>query len=192
MPPKSKIITLPDNVKAFIDESLKENRLTQSEITQKACEMLEQQGYDEESIFSVMSLNRYAKVYYRMIKTQKEAEQIYKMLSEQNPETNFDVNDATVAQTKILVARELQKLNLGEIEFDVDLVNKLTLISKRLSETEQKVRTIKAQSIKEYRIELEHRVDELAKNNKKGITAETVKIIKSSILGIPEEQDSGQ
>lgn len=186
MPPKSKIQALPDDVKNFIDTSLKDNRLTQMEITQRACEMLEKQGYDEEAIFSVMSLNRYAKVYYRMIKTQREAEQMFKMLSDSNPEESFDVNDAIVVQTKALVAREMQKVVLGESEFDADLVSKLTLISKRLSETEQKVRTIKAQAIKEYREELTRKLDqlELSEFRQKGLDENATLMIKKMILGI--------
>ncbi len=35
---------------------------------------------------------------------------MYKMLSEENPENSFDLNDAIVAQTKTLVAREMQKI----------------------------------------------------------------------------------
>ena len=190
MPPKSKIQALPDDVKSFIDSALKENRLTQQAITQQACEMLEQQGYDEESIFSVMSLNRYSKVYWRLIKTQREAEQMYKMLSENDPESNFDVNDAIVAQTKTLVAREMQKIALGETEFNADLVSKLTLISKRLSETEQKVKAIKTQAIKEYREELLRKLDELkAKNGKDtlgstGTSEHMEEVIRKALTGL--------
>lgn len=187
MAPKSKIEKLPDDVKAFIDKSLKENRLTQMEITQRACEMLEKRGYDEETIFSVMSLNRYSKVYFHMIKTRREAEQMYKMLSEENPENGFDINDAIVAQTKNLVAREMQKIASGEVEFDAEHVSKLTLISKRLSETEQKVKSIRTQAVKEYREELARKLDNIESQNPKrmGLSKEAVNMLKRDLLGVP-------
>lgn len=184
MAPRSKIQKLPDDVKNFIDKALKENKKTQMEVTQEACEMLKAQGFDEEAIFSVMSLNRYSKIYYRMIQTRQDAEQMYKMLSESNPEGDFDVNDAIVAQAKNLVAREMQKYVLGEYEFDAELLSKLTLISKRLSETQQKIQAISRQAKEEYRKEIERKLDEVTKGKKAGITQETAEAIKREILGI--------
>ncbi len=172
MPPRSKVLQLPDEVKAWLDDSLVENNFSGYEALSAE---LEERGYD----ISKSAIHRYGQDFDSRLAALKMASEQARAVVQAAPDEEGAVNEALMR----LVQEHLFKLLMsGEGKFDLPKVARSVALLGKASVTQKK---FTAEQHKEAQEELreEQRKKLEAMGNKGGITPAAKKLMRKE-LGI--------
>lgn len=171
MPCKSTVVTLPPEVKAWLDKSLIEANFSGYEALAAA---LAEKGFT----ISKSSLHRYGKGYEAVITSMKQSTELAKGIADACADDAGAMNDAMI---RIVQEKIFQVLMV--IETDPQKV-KLPAISKMISDLSRASVTVKKYAA-EVRTKATAAAQEVAKVAAKGgLSADTIKQIEEQILGI--------
>lgn len=173
---RSKVLTLPAEVKTWLDATLVENNFSGYEII--AAE-LKARGFE----ISKSSLHRYGEPFENRLQALRVATEQAKAVTEASPDDDNAMNDALIRLVQEKVFSVLVETNVGGEEGLT--VKQLGQVSKAIADVGRaSVQQKKFQQMVRQRADAAaESVSELAKQG--GASAETIERIKREILGIP-------
>lgn len=169
MPPRSKIMKLPPEVKKWLDQSLLEGDFSGYEFLEQE---LAVRGYQ----IGKSSINRYGQEFENRLHALKLATEQAKAISESAPDDAGAMNDALIRLVQQKAFDTLLKMEEGASIKDVGLM------VARLSNATVKQKQFAAE-VREKAATAADAVEKIAK--KGGLSPAAVKEIRSKILGIP-------
>lgn len=169
MPPRSKIKQLPADIKRWLDQSLVEGNFSGYELLEKE---LAERGF----AIGKSSINRYGQEFEGRLHALKLATEQARAISESSPDDAGMMNDALIRLVQQKAFDTLLKMEEGASIKDVGLM------VARLSNATVKQKQFAAE-VREKAAAAAEAVEKIAK--KGGLSAATVKEIRSQILGIP-------
>ncbi|HAE37848.1 MAG TPA: terminase [Candidatus Riflebacteria bacterium] len=171
MPARSSIVTLPPEVKEWLDKSLVDGNFSGYEALAEA---IQAKGYS----ISKSSLHRYGKNFEDTLAAVKMATEQAKVLVDACPDEQGNLNDALIRLVQQKAFQVLNKLDAEKCDLDLDDLGHMISSLSKASTTVKKY----AADVKKRTIEAAKDVEAVAK--KGGLTDEAVQAIRSKILGI--------
>ncbi|PKL44331.1 MAG: terminase [Candidatus Riflebacteria bacterium HGW-Riflebacteria-1] len=171
MPARSSIVTLPTEVKEWLDKSLVDGNFSGYEALAEA---IQAKGYS----ISKSSLHRYGKNFEDTLAAVKMATEQAKVLVDACPDEQGNLNDALIRLVQQKAFQVLNKLDADKCDLDLDDLGHMIGSLSKASTTVKKY----AADVKKRTVEAAKDVETVAK--KGGLTDEAVQAIRSKILGI--------
>lgn len=184
----SKIDRLPDDIKSQLNMLLRDGRMTQEEIRNQINDLIAEQGVlaeergDEEYI-KRNALSRYSKSFHKGMENYKRAQEMTKQWVQQFGE----MPQTDIARTLIEVGKsqifdfQMAALEEGQT-IDPKTLGQMALAIKRLQEAQTGSIKLESEIRQQAFEEAAEKTEAVAK--KAGLTSDTVKMLKSEILGI--------
>ncbi|MFV0448025.1 MAG: DUF3486 family protein [Vibrio sp.] len=184
----SKIDKLPEDIKSQLNMLLREGQMTQEEIRSQINELIEKEGLlaeergDDEYI-KRNALSRYSQQFHKGMENYKRAQAMTKQWVQQfgeMPQTDISRSLIEIGKSQIfdfqMAALEADKT------IDPKTMGQMALAIKRLQEAQTGSVKLEAEIRKQALEDAAEKTEAVAK--KAGLTADTVKMLKSEILGI--------
>ena len=188
---QTSIHRLPESVREALNGWLRDPAITQKEATRRTNLLLAELDLDHPPVSS-SAVNRYdlgMRVTGQRLQESREVAEVW--VAKLGSRPGGQLGHLVVEMLRTLAFEATQKLSAGEFDAEslpavIDQVNKLALAAQRLekssAENERRERQIRSEERRQAATEAAKVVERNA--GKKGISAETVKMIKREILGI--------